>query len=823
MSYKAMSIAPNLKFVLFLGLLLVGCVCGEDGLGVCDEFPGEDFVVLVWNSSQSVVESELLGEGDLPSGWGLVSQTFVEWPEYKKIIAEDPNEIRRIQYYGKDGSDFRRLVVQKFVDERGDDIYLQIEEFNSHSTPKFILEDVAADYTNTFINVWETKVVPGVWDKAFYAQLSSGLYTFMFFEDDRLFELWGDDLDELLTLSEKYVRSGKSLSVEEEFQYKAVICKDHAEVCNTVVPYSSVFETVDLRYCGTNTTDSYIECPQKRADKHANAYVLQFPVCERGNIISYGYEKNTVYPISNSFWSNTNYIINKTHPVKHLHITVETPALKSINYDSRIQPEIVEGNQTKTYVWDVKDIRPYKAEEYMPEKEYVLDTISYSSIPLWSTIEEWFEERFRVYVEPTEELTELADNITGETGSDREKAEKLFQWVRDNIRYESHELGLNTGYEPNWPENTLEYRFGDCKDQATLLAALAKAVNVTAYPAVLARDGYEKTQPNLYVFPHAVTAFKLDGETVFADPTCSHCPFGYLTSDYQQASAFILSDGRRGFTQTPASPVDVDNHQTVNYTLHVSGGGKDLLELTLKTTGSPSINLRYWMDEDRDELNSMLLENVPETCVQVNDSFEVVDEGDPLSLTLTKTYECTNLVKDIGDDLSLTFFGKFFYNDLIQPEKRNFPIKLDKTAHLSYNTEVILPEEYDGDVPERKTEDNPYLKYDIGYSVGDGVFSQNVEYTVEGGTIPTVKYAEFRDSMKQLQTSMLETVVFKKQEKSQETKPVQEDRMRETTTTTVKPQQPVQTDNTLLYAVIGVLLLVVAALSFMVFRKGGGP
>jgi hypothetical protein len=61
--------------------------------------------------------------------------------------------------------------------------------------------------------------------------------------------------------------------------------------------------------------------------------------------------------------------------------------------------------------------------------------------------------------------------------SDAEKVDAIFEFVARSIRYVGLEFGVH-GYKPYGVSATLQRKFGDCKDKATLMRALLAAVGV---------------------------------------------------------------------------------------------------------------------------------------------------------------------------------------------------------------------------------------------------------------------------------------------------------------------------------------------------------
>ena len=69
---------------------------------------------------------------------------------------------------------------------------------------------------------------------------------------------------------------------------------------------------------------------------------------------------------------------------------------------------------------------------------------------------------------------------------DLAEAAALQDWVRSNIRYTGDVLDVETLQTPNY---TLQEGYGDCDDQATLLAAMLLAVGIPAAYCAVGVDG----------------------------------------------------------------------------------------------------------------------------------------------------------------------------------------------------------------------------------------------------------------------------------------------------------------------------------------------
>lgn len=96
----------------------------------------------------------------------------------------------------------------------------------------------------------------------------------------------------------------------------------------------------------------------------------------------------------------------------------------------------------------------------------------------------------------------------------------LFEWVREHVRYVPDVLDVETLASP---VITLRSMFGDCDDQATLLATLFEAVG---YPTRFVVAAY--SDPS--VMEHVYLQVAVDGQWFDCDPT-EPLPFGIAPPD----------------------------------------------------------------------------------------------------------------------------------------------------------------------------------------------------------------------------------------------------------------------------------------------------
>jgi len=354
--------------------------------------------------------------------------------------------------------------------------------------------------------------------------------------------------------------------------------------------------------CFTLHDGRKISCPESRIDEGASYLELPFPSCEKNDIIKFTYRKTSEYPIVNRFWSANPFFFEKSYPIEEISLSLTVPEGLDISYNSSLDllPELDYSDESVTYLWEKKDVEPYELENHMPPVEDVLSSVSYSSLKSWDEVKSWIEDLFRNATRE-DKVKRKTNQIIEGLDDEGEKIKVLYEWVRDEIRYEDSELGFLTGYQPHNADEVLKYKFGDCKDKAVLLASLLESAGIRAYPALVSWGDVDKQIPNPNEFYHVIVYVPdVDGGLWF-DAACEICPLGYIPPSEQDVEVLVLSSLSVDFTRTPVFDVDVTTVTNVNYSIDLSAEGDAQVFILYQTTGLNALSLRDGLEDAIDD------------------------------------------------------------------------------------------------------------------------------------------------------------------------------------------------------------------------------
>ena len=237
------------------------------------------------------------------------------------------------------------------------------------------------------------------------------------------------------------------------------------------------------------------------------------------------------------------------------------------------------------------------SEPYKPEEPGAVSAIDRDPSVMVSTFHS-YEELGMAYgraalpkIKPTPEIQALADEITKNAVGHRAQAAAIDAWMKKNIRYVALYLSIGR-VVPHDAETILHNRFGDCKDKATLMAALLEAKGI-ASEATLINLGNSYTlpePPTLISLNHVI--LYLPEFNLYDDPTMNMVAFGVLAAEAYYKQVVRVSAAGASIALTP--PMKPEDHTArAKTTLKFAADGVVTGETEESNTGVFGAGLRF--------------------------------------------------------------------------------------------------------------------------------------------------------------------------------------------------------------------------------------
>jgi len=292
--------------------------------------------------------------------------------------------------------------------------------------------------------------------------------------------------------------------------------------------------------------------------------------------------------------------INTALPIERLHLLVE--AAKGVNLT--VGSDLIAGTAisrknskdgTQVEV-ELSDLKPRKDIEFsVPNDDPQFPAFRFATGASWQAVAAAYERLVSQRIKANDSrflLREMGIADMPKFASLQETADYLTSALHREIRYTGVEFG-QAAIVPNAPSEVIRRHYGDCKDKATLLAALFIAAGFDAHVALLqAGQGpdVDPRVPGLGVFDHAIV-FVAGREPMWIDATAESARPGTLPIGDQGRLALIADASTTTLTKTPVSS-SAENR--INYTVDIlmRETGKAALNVQVEATGALEMELR---------------------------------------------------------------------------------------------------------------------------------------------------------------------------------------------------------------------------------------
>ncbi|MFQ5877889.1 MAG: DUF3857 domain-containing protein [Acidobacteriota bacterium] len=245
-----------------------------------------------------------------------------------------------------------------------------------------------------------------------------------------------------------------------------------------------------------------------------------------------------------------------------------------------------EAGGTVTHRWSVRDVPALVVNPNSPPIHDLLPRITIEPKRMvwgereidaanWDGIARFYWDLARERMAPTAEVARKAGELTAGVQDAEEKTRLLYEFVQGKVNYVSISLDIG-GWQPHPNSEVLRHLYGDCKDKATLLIAMLRAVDLRGFPVLIrSREigTLDRDSPSLK-FNHAIVAAPSPEGYLFMDPTSAFTPFGDLPWGDQGVAVLVIGeDGDGHLTQTPLFPARRNRrHLSVTGRLGPGGG-----------------------------------------------------------------------------------------------------------------------------------------------------------------------------------------------------------------------------------------------------------
>lgn len=347
--------------------------------------------------------------------------------------------------------------------------------------------------------------------------------------------------------------------------------------------------------------------------------------------------------------------------------------------------------------------------------------------------------------------------LTSGVETDIEKARIIYQYVQDNTRYISVQLGIG-GWEPMFAESVDKLGYGDCKALTNYTKALLEAHNIPSTYAVLyAGEDQESIDKDFTSMQgnHVFLNIPQEGEDIWLECTSQTNPFNYI-SDFQDNRDVLLIKPEGGEIVRTKSYSYKDNLQQTFSRILLDAEGSFRAEGNRSSEGIAYGNIYYITRET--EKDRILFYKNRWGHLQNLDFQKISFDNNRMENVFTENFEFTGkkYATKAGNRflIPVNFFNTDTYS-LERYSERKYPFEIKRGSSFQDSFEFVLPEGYEVEsIPEMATIENQFgnfeLKITVIESEGEKLLKVDRSYSVKDGFYEAKNYPDFREFMNKI-------------------------------------------------------------------------
>ena len=367
--------------------------------------------------------------------------------------------------------------------------------------------------------------------------------------------------------------------------------------------------------------------------------------------------------------------------------------------------------------------------------------------------------------EVTEETKQEVLGITANLDDPIEKAKAVFQFVQENTRYISVQVGIG-GVQPIPALEVDQLKYGDCKGLTNYTKSLLEVVGVTSYYCIVEAGreiiDLEDDFASLEQGNHIILAIPTDGDTVWLDCTSQLHPFNFIGDFTDNRNVLVVKPSGSEIVKTQLY-VDSSNYQLTTADIKLKADGSFASKINRKTRGLQYDDRFYIERRANDKVN----EYYKYHWSYINNleilGYKFHNNKVDVEFTEDVDVEASAYASVSGD--RLLFKPNVFNQNSYVPTRyrsRKMPIDISRGYLDEDIFKVEIPEGFEIEaLPENIEIKNKFGEYHFEISTSDNIITYKRKLFLKKGQYPNTDYKNYRDFRKQISKADNSKIVLK--------------------------------------------------------------
>lgn len=344
---------------------------------------------------------------------------------------------------------------------------------------------------------------------------------------------------------------------------------NHAQI---IIPYDDLTEIISFSGTILNPLTGKAIQKLRLKDLQDRSWISDFSVFE-DNRLKYLSIHSGSFPLEVSYQVSTktkgNFNIPSWYPNPHAHQKVVEANLKVIypkdkgirylpvnlnatpNERDSLGVAILEWQEDALTTYPDGDAETHKAFLRLAPQQFAMEGYA-STMDDWQGLGKWINLLNRGKDVLPEEAKQLVARLTEGLQTDQEKISVLYQYLQDNYRYVSIQLGIG-GWMPMAAKEVYQLKYGDCKALTMLMKAMLKEADINSFYSLIKAGSTEK---DIVVdfpsnqFNHVILQVP-SSDTLWLECTSRILPAGFLGDFTMNRTALVIDEEGGYLKRTP--------------------------------------------------------------------------------------------------------------------------------------------------------------------------------------------------------------------------------------------------------------------------------
>lgn len=274
--------------------------------------------------------------------------------------------------------------------------------------------------------------------------------------------------------------------------------------------------------------------------------------------------------------------------VEESRYTVSVPSDYQIRYrmhNYKGEPVQTTEKNRKVYTWQAKGMLPIEKEFASPRWHELTTVVSLAptefeiegykgNMSTWKEFGLFFNNLKKDRDKLPDPVRQAVQKLTAGVKDDKEKVKALYNYLQQNTRYISIQLGLG-GWQPYNAAYVAQKGYGDCKALSNYMYSLLKEAGIKSnYALIKAGEGDDLVMDDFPTnqFNHAILCVPFPKDTMWLECTSQSAPAGYMGNFTGNRKALLIDE--EGGTVVPTMRYGLKENiqkRTVKATLNEQG------------------------------------------------------------------------------------------------------------------------------------------------------------------------------------------------------------------------------------------------------------